>query len=348
MAGHVCRQLIARGDRVRILDLPSAAGLPALPKEAEFVAGDLRDIRSLEKFFRVPEGTETVILHIASVVSLDLEYNQKLMDINVKGTENILKMCLSHKECRKLVYCGSTGAIPERPLGQKIREVDHFDPELVKGCYSKSKAMAAQAVMDAVHNSGLPACLVHPTGIMGPEDYGMGGATDRVVRIVNGEMPVGIDGTFNLADARDLADGIIRAADYGVSGKNYILGNEMVSFRDFVRILSDVSGCRPISHFLSVEEAYKMAEAMEKEAKAQGKRPLMTSFAVWNLARNNDFDSSLAKKELGYHTRSYEETLSDEVEWLIKEGKIRNIRRVTPSGNIPQKNMSQKKRAVQL
>ena len=51
------------------------------------MAGDLRDIRSLEKFFRVPEGTETVVLHIASVVSLDLGYNQKLMDINVKGTE---------------------------------------------------------------------------------------------------------------------------------------------------------------------------------------------------------------------------------------------------------------------
>ncbi len=39
MAGHVCRQLIARGDRVRILDLPSAAGLPALPKEARIRGG---------------------------------------------------------------------------------------------------------------------------------------------------------------------------------------------------------------------------------------------------------------------------------------------------------------------
>ncbi len=91
-----------------------------------------------------------------------------------------------------------------------------------------------------------------------------------------------------------------------------------------------------------------MAEAMEKEAEAQGKRPLMTSFAVWNLARNNDFDSSPAKKELGYHTRSYEETLRDEVEWLMKEGKIRNVRRVTPSGNMSQKNISQKRRAAQL
>ena len=74
----------------------------------------------------------------------------------------------------------------------------------------------------------------------------------------------------------------------------------------------------------------------------------MTSFAVWNLARNNDFDSSPAKKELGYHTRSYEETLRDEVEWLMKEGKIRNVRRVTPSGNMSQKNISQKRRAAQL
>jgi dihydroflavonol-4-reductase len=48
----------------------------------------------------------------------------------------------------------------------------------------------------------------------------------------------------------------------------------------------------------------------------------MTTFSVYNLARNNCFDSSKAKNELGYTTRSYEETLRDEIAWLKKEGKI--------------------------
>ena len=48
----------------------------------------------------------------------------------------------------------------------------------------------------------------------------------------------------------------------------------------------------------------------------------ISTFSVYNLARNNTFDSSKAKKELGYTTRSYEETVRDEVNWLKKEGKI--------------------------
>ena len=64
------------------------------------------------------------------------------------------------------------------------------------------------------------------------------------------------------------------------------------------------------------------AKMAEKQAKKKGTKPLMTTFSVYNLARNNAFDSSKARKELGYTTRSYEETIRDEVAWLKKEGKL--------------------------
>lgn len=41
------------------------------------------------------------------------DYNSVVMNVNVGGTKNIIKCCLEHKECQKLVYCSSTGAIPE-------------------------------------------------------------------------------------------------------------------------------------------------------------------------------------------------------------------------------------------
>ena len=49
---------------------------------------------------------------------------------------------------------------------------------------------------------------------------------------------------------------------------------------------------------------------------------LMTTFSVYNLARNNEFDFTKARTELGYTTRSYEETIHDEVQWMIAEGLI--------------------------
>lgn len=65
------------------------------------------------------------------------------------------------------------------------------------------------------------------------------------------------------------------------------------------------------------------SEQMEKKAAKTGEKPLMTNFAVYNLARNNTFDYSKAERELGYHTRPYAETLADEARWLIAEGYVK-------------------------
>ncbi len=263
LGSHVCDELLERGDCVRALVLPGDRSVKYVPQEVEITEGDLCDTESLERFFAVPDGTETVVIHCASMVTTNAEYNQKLMDINVGGTKNMIDKCLEHSECRKMVYVSSTGAIPEQPRGTVIREVEQFTPideRRQVGCYSQSKAMATQAVLDACRDRGLKACVVHPSGILGPKDYAVGETTGTVIKIMNGKMPLGM--------------------------------------------------------------AYKLAEQMEKKAEKTGEKPLMTSFAVYNLARNNRFDYSKAERELGYHTRPYEETLRDEAEWLVKEGYI--------------------------
>ena len=61
--------------------------------------------------------------------------------------------------------------------------------------------------------------------------------------------------------------------------------------------------------------ADKIARTLEKKAEKKGEKPMMIAFSVYNLARNNEFDQSKAKEELGYTTRSYKETIHDEVEW---------------------------------
>ena len=41
------------------------------------------------------------------------------------------------------------------------------------------------------------------------------------------------------------------------------------------------------------------------------------------LTKNNHYDSSKAREELGYTTRPYKETIHDMVEWLLAEGYIK-------------------------
>ena len=323
LGSNVCRRLTEQGCQVRALTLPKDPAAKFIPGEAQKYEGNFTDKESMKEFFDIPEGMEGIVLHIGSIVTVDPGFNQKVLNVNVGGTKNIIDLCLEMPRIRKLVYCSSTGAIPELPKGTPIKEVDYFDESKVLGCYSMSKALASQEVLDACHHRGLNACIVHPSGIMGPGDYAVGEITQNLVSIINGELPAGIDGDFNLCDVRDLADGIIAAAEKGRTGECYILANETVTFKEFTRMITEESGGKKVGFFLPIFAANMMAQIMEANAKRTGGKPVMTTFSVYNLARNNEFDSRKAKEELGYKTRTYEETIHDHIQWLLEEGIIK-------------------------
>lgn len=325
LGSNICKQLLEKGEKIRALVLPNDPSVKYIPKDVEICIGDLCDEASLETFFSVPEGDHSVMIHCASMVTVDPAYSEKLMAVNVTGTRNIITKCLAHPECEKMVYVSSTGAIPEAPMGTKISEVDKFepnDPTKVVGAYSQSKAKASQMVMDSVRVMGLKACIVHPSGILGPNDYAVGETTHTLIDIIEGKMPIGMQGSFNLCDVRDLAAGCIAAVDKGRIGEAYILANEPVTLKEMCEMLHEECQCQKIKFYLPLGLAGKIAEIMEKKAEKSGEKPMMTTFSVYNLARNNVFDYSKAQKELGYTTRSYKETIHDEVEWLKEAGMI--------------------------
>ncbi len=325
LGSHVCDELLERGEQVRALVLPGDKSATHIPPAVEIVEGDLCDVGSLEVFFTIPEGDESIVIHCASMVTTNAEFSQKLIDVNVGGTKNIIGRCLGHPECRKMVYVSSTGAIPEQPKGTVIRETDRFTPVDEKtqvGCYSQSKAMATQEVLDACRTKNLRACVVHPSGILGPRDHAISETTGTVIKIMNGEMPVGMGGSFNLCDVRDLAHGCVAAADKGKVGECYILANKEVTLKEVCGMLHDASGCKMPLFYVPLSLAYRLAAQMEKKAAKTGQKPLMTNFAVYNLDRNNAFDYSKAERELGYRTRPYAETMGDMARWLVEEGLV--------------------------
>lgn len=322
---NICMQLLEQGKKVRALVLPNDKSVKFIPEQVEVVLGDLTQEDTLEPFFTVPEGCSSVVIHCASMVTVNPNYSEKLMAVNVGGTRNIITRVLAHPECEKMVYVSSTGAIPEQPHGVKITEVDKFDPcdpKKVVGAYSQSKAKATQMVLDAVKVMGLKACVVHPSGILGPNDHAVGETTGTLLQIIRGEMPMGMQGSFNLCDVRDLAAGTIAAVDKGRVGECYILANKTVTLKEMCDMLHEECNAKQIKFYLPLDLADKIAAGLEKQAEKTGKMPMMTTFSVYNLARNNEFDYSKAQRELGYTTRSYQETIHDEVQWMMAEGLI--------------------------
>ncbi|MDF2985968.1 MAG: putative nucleoside-diphosphate-sugar epimerase [Eubacterium sp.] len=322
LGSNISRALIRENKKVRTLVLKGDPAIKYVPEEAEIVIGDLLDKKSLKEFFTVPKESEIIVIHCASMVTVSPEPNEKEYNINVNGTKNIIDECIKHN-VKKLVYISSTSAIPELEKGRKISEVTSFNPDSVIGYYGKTKAEATQAVMDAVNKRGLDASIVFPSGICGPNDYANGYFTNFIIDCVNGKMPAGVAGSFNAVDVRDLAEGVIACAHNGHKGEGYIMGNCIVGMSEMFQIISKYAGCSEVKTILPIPVAKFLAAIMSVISKINKKPALLTSFAIYNLDRNNEFDFSKAKRELGYKVRPFEETIRDSIAWLAKENKIK-------------------------
>lgn len=321
LGSSVAQELLSQGRRVRGLVLAGDPAATRVPAEVDLCEGDVTNPASLERFFASATTDELVVIHCAAVVTVNAGFSQLVHDVNVTGTRNIIDACLTN-HVRKLVYVGSTGAIPDAPKGTQITEVDHFDPDTVIGYYGKSKAMASQLVLDAVREHNLDATLVLPTGICGPDDYAYGPVASFIIDYCAGKMPMGVAGSFNAVDARDLADAIVAACDHARKGESYILGNQCVTMPEMFHILSAATGTKEVKTILPAWAGIALGRVSDLAQTITHKPAQLTSFAVYNLTRNNDFDSSKARTELGFHTRPFAESIHDTVEWLQREGRI--------------------------
>ena len=79
LGSNICLQLLEKGEKVRALVLPNDKSVKYIPKDVEICLGDLCDERSLCDFFDIPEGMTSVVIHCASMVTVDPSYSDKLM-----------------------------------------------------------------------------------------------------------------------------------------------------------------------------------------------------------------------------------------------------------------------------
>ena len=321
LGSNVCRALLAQGKTVRALVLPGDPAACYVPQAAEQFQGDVTDLASLERFFSVPAGNDTVVIHCASIVTMSPEPSQKVYDVNVTGAKNIVDLCVSHG-VRKLVYISSTGAIPEPEQGTAITEPSAFDPEGVVGYYSKTKALATMYVLDAAKNRGLDASVIYPSGICGPNDYAFGPVAGVILKYCSGGMPVGVEGTFNSVDVRDLADGVLACVEKGRPGEGYIMSNQLVTLKEMFTLVSAASGAPLVKQFLPVEVMRDMLKNKLPDGPDKERQLSAFDFSMYNLVRNNNFSCDKARQELGYRTRPFDETIRDEVAWLTRIGKV--------------------------
>ena len=314
----VSKMLAEQGKDVIIFDL----NIPSEHHELgniDFHYGNITKLEDLDLLIKALEGPVYVI-HCASIVSISSAANPQIYSVNVTGTKNIVRVCSSRK-VKRLVYVSSVHALEEKPHGTEIKEQETFSYNKVKGHYAKTKARASQIVLDATRK-GLNAVIVHPSGIIGPNDFNIGHTTRLIVDYLNGDLKVAVKGGYDFVDVRDVASGIINALELGKNGQSYILSNKFFPLYILLGTLSKVSAQKPIKTYLPMWFIRPLAPIAELYYKARKVKPLFTPYSLYTLKSNAKFSHQKADEELSYSTRPLEETLKDTIDWLWSHGFI--------------------------
>ena len=304
---HVVEALLARGERVRVLDV-------ALPEQRndriEFVRGSIADPAAADA---AVAGVERVY-HLAAIPHLWRADKRDFDVVNRRGTE-VMLAAAAKGGVRRFVHCSTESILlPKRSNGHAIDESAQPGLEDMPGPYTRSKYRAERAALDAARN-GMDVVVVNPTVPIGPGDRNMTPPTEMLALFLSGGSPFFLDCVLNLVDVRDVAAGMILAGELGRSGERYVLGGENLALRDLLPRLQELSGKRMPNR--TVPAAVAMVTGMLAGWVADRithKPPVATSEGVSLALRSAPFDSGKARRELGYAPRPVDRALTEAVE----------------------------------
>jgi len=313
--GHIgnvlARRLTAQGQAVRALVMPGDDLRPLTGLDVEIIYGDVTDLASLELAFT---GVD-IVFHLAGIVTIMPGMAGVLERVNVGGVRNVAAACRA-AGVRRLVYTSSVHAIAEPPQGTAIDESQPFDPNRVLGDYARSKARATLLLLDEVAKGGLDAVICCPTGVIGPGDYGISNIGQLILDFASGQLKSYVSGAYDFVDVRDVARGLILAAEKGLKGRHYILSGAQVQVPELMKELEkDIGYPAPTFRIPSAiaRAAGVLASAYYRLLR---RRPVFTAYSIDVLRSNSQVSSARAREELGFTSRPWRESIRDHVEWF--------------------------------
>ena len=282
--------------------------------DVEMVHGDTLNPLLLEKAFR---GAD-VVFNLAGKVSVVGWNRPEVEALNIKGPENIIAAC---KKCNvgRLVHVSSFHACNQEPYNRHLDEERSLVDDKNAIPYDYSKACGERLVRKA-RAEGMDAVVVSPTGIIGPYDYQPSHFGAILVSIGKGKLPALVDAGLDWVDARDVADGMIKAAQIEKPSEKYMLSGQWVSLKDISIQIAQITG-NPAPYFTSPMWLAKAgAPFAEIYSRISGSRALFTGISLIALGSNANVSHAKAAAELGYNPRPLSETIKDTIEWFNNNG----------------------------
>lgn len=236
IGSNIALRLVEKRWEVRIL-ARQGANLSLLEGGPfEFATGD---VLSPETLPAAMQGID-VVFHAAGVVDYWRQGVERMLEVNIRGTRNVMEAALNAR-IERVVHISSTAALGIHP-NVVVDETFTFNVKPERFIYGHSKHQAEQIVYELIQ-AGLPVVIVNPTTVIGPRDIRKV-SSGVVVEVVKHCVPPLIPpGGINVVPICDAAQGAIEAVLKGEIGERYILGGDNMTHLQLYRTIADVVGC---------------------------------------------------------------------------------------------------------
>lgn len=238
VGAHVVRQLLARGHQVRVTTRPSS---PTLTLEGLAVERFTADITKLEDCRAAAEGCDG-IFHVAGNFDSSPGGEERMFAIHVTATRALCDAAVD-LGIRRLVLCSSSITLP---FGPRERPATEDDPDPFPTgspyhgplkVYRETKLTSEQLAFRYL-DQGLEVVVVNPDFIVGAWDLKPTSGQLILQMARTAWIPFYPPGGKNFIDAEDCGLGHVLAFERGVPGRRYLLGNENLTYREFMAIVA--------------------------------------------------------------------------------------------------------------
>lgn len=309
---HVAKRLNQAGIRPRVLERPEGV-LDVLGKlDVERCAGHLDDPAAVRS---ACAGVDT-LLHVAFKVNIagGPEALEEMQRVNVDGTRSLLKSAAA-ADVRRAVVTGSALAVGVNRQPIPLDETASWEQHAFNIPYAN---LRRQVELDALAQTTpqFGVVTVCPSFTFGPDDPSGAPANKLVRALIDGKVPCKVAVGFGCLDVRDFANGMVLAGERGRPGQRYLLSGENITADHLVDAVAAISGVRGPRFTAPAFLVKGLVSALGLLRNARGKQPPITNEVLQILGRSAWYNTTKARTELGWTSRSLQETLTDTIRWL--------------------------------
>jgi len=322
LGSNLVRALLAKGQQVRAMVRPTSNTRTLDDLDVERVIGDLRDPGSLARACAgVQVVYQTASYYPPQTIPAHAARAQALME-----TQHLLTAA-QRATVHRLVFTSTLTTIGFPADGGLATETCPFMPIFPNNPYLIAKVAMENMVLDAARERGFPAVVVNPTAFFGPYDSKPTSGT-QILMIARRLMPLYIAGKANAIDVRDVAVGMILAAERGRLGERYILGNWNTTQKELNALIAREAGVMAPLAPVPFPLARYGTKVMEWAFQMVLNRPSpVPSFFVEMLPHMQHYDCSKAIRDLDYPSNPVETAIRDAIQWFRGNGYLPNTGR---------------------